>query len=99
MKEIEINGMPLGAMSDSKFEVSEIELRAEDTLLMFSDGLPELQNSNNELYGYKRVTNEFKTVAEKQPEEIIEYLKGESAKWGDDKVPDDDVTFVVLKVK
>ena len=64
-----------------------------------SDGFPELQNENNEIYGYKRARNSFEEVAEKDPEEIISYLKEEGSRWVNDNNPDDDVTFVVIKVK
>jgi len=99
IEEIEINGMPLGAMSDSKFVVNEIELKAEDTVLMLSDGFPELANNNNEMYGYYRTKTEFHSVGEKEPEEIVEHLKDSASQWVNGKDPDDDVTFVVIKVK
>ena len=70
-----------------------------DTLLLFSDGFPELKNENEELFGYNRVNKSFKSVAEKKPEEIISYLKDEGSRWVNDKDPDDDVTFVVIKIK
>ena len=41
----------------------------------------------------------FEEVAEKEPGEIITYLKDEGTRWVNDKDPDDDVTFVVIKVK
>ena len=56
-------------------------------------------NTDNELYGYKRVRNKFEEVAERNPEEIITQLKNDGVRWIDDKDPDDDVTFVVIKVK
>jgi len=31
--------------------------------------------------------------------EIINYLKDDGSKWANDKDPDDDVTFVIVKVK
>ena len=70
-----------------------------DTILLVSDGFPELNNKHNEMFGYKRAKNSFEEVAEKIPEEIISYLKSEGNRWTDNKEPDDDVTFVVIKVK
>jgi len=51
------------------------------------------------MYGYKRIRNGFEDVAEKAPEEIVSYLKNEGAGWINNEDPDDDVTFVVIKVK
>ena len=99
VEEIQINGMPLGAVKNYPYEIKETELSAGDTLLLFSDGFPELKNENEELFGYNRVNKSFKSVAEKKPEEIISYLKDEGSRWVNDKDPDDDVTFVVIKIK
>jgi hypothetical protein len=42
---------------------------------------------------------EFEEVVEKHPEEIITYLNDEGSRWVYGNEPDDDVTFVVIKVK
>jgi serine phosphatase RsbU (regulator of sigma subunit)/ligand-binding sensor domain-containing protein len=99
VEEIKVNGLPLGAMKNSKYEIYEGELSEGDVILMISDGFPELQNSENEMYGYERVINSFKSVSNKSSEEIIGYLKDEGSQWVKNKEPDDDVTFVVIKVK
>jgi serine phosphatase RsbU (regulator of sigma subunit) len=64
-----------------------------------SDGFAELKNVNNEIYGYKRARNSFEESAKKEPEEIVTFLKEEGKRWTNNKEPDDDVTFVVIKVK
>ena len=92
-------GMPLGTMENFPYQLKQTELSKGDTLLVMSDGFPELLNENNKSYGYKRARNSFEEVAEKEPEEIIAYLKEEGSRWVNDKDPDDDVTFVVIKIK
>ena len=72
-----MEGMPLGTMDNFPYELKEMELIKGDTLLLMSDGFPELQNEQNEIFGYKRARNSFEEVAEKEPEEIISYLKEE----------------------
>ena len=94
-----IKGMPLGTFDKYPYDVRETNLNSGDTLLLMSDGFPELLNSEGDLYGYQRVRNSFENIAEKAPEEIINYLKDESSRWVKDKEPDDDVTFVVIKVQ
>jgi serine phosphatase RsbU (regulator of sigma subunit) len=64
-----------------------------------SDGFAELKNENNEIYGYQRALEEFKKVVKQKPEEIIDHLKDEGKRWTNDKELEDDVTFVVIKVK
>jgi serine phosphatase RsbU (regulator of sigma subunit) len=99
VEEVKINGLPLGAMIKSSYNVYSDDLSAGDTLLIFSDGMPELQNTNKEMYGYERMISTFKDIAEKSSSDIIEYLKTEISKWTNGNEPDDDVTFVVIKVK
>ncbi|KAA3614841.1 MAG: hypothetical protein D8M58_10325 [Calditrichaeota bacterium] len=92
-------GMPLGTMMKFPYEVKDTTLKPGDTILLMSDGLPELANDKDEMYGYKKIRNGFEEVAEQSSEEIISYLKNEGKSWSDDQAPDDDVTFVVIKVK
>lgn len=94
-----IEGMPLGTMDNFPYELKEMELFSGDTILLMSDGFPELQNQNNEMFGYRRAKNSFEETAEETPEKIISYLKNEGYRWSDNKEPNDDITFVVIRVK
>jgi ligand-binding sensor domain-containing protein/serine phosphatase RsbU (regulator of sigma subunit) len=91
--------MPLGTMEKFPYEIKDTTLNPGDTILLLSDGLPELKNTQNEMYGYQRIRNGFENVADKAPEDIVSYLKNEGASWINHADPDDDVTFVVIKVK
>jgi serine phosphatase RsbU (regulator of sigma subunit)/ligand-binding sensor domain-containing protein len=94
-----MKGMPLGTLSDFPYTLIESELLPGDTILLMSDGFPELFNNKKKMYGYKRARNYFEEIARESPEEIIHNLKTASLEWVNDKDPDDDVTFVVIKVK
>ena len=99
VEEIMLKGMPLGAIKNFPYEIIKTELSSGDTILLLSDGLPELKNENDKQYGYEKIKETFELAAEKQPKEIINYLKEEGSRWVNDKDPDDDVTFVVIKIK
>ena len=94
-----MEGMPLGTMDNFPYELKETELFPGDTIFLMSDGFPELNNQDNQMFGYKRARNSFEEVAEKDPEEIISYLNEVGSRWTNKEEPDDDVTFVVIKVK
>ncbi len=94
-----IKGMPLGTIEKFPYKVVESELNGGDTVLIMSDGFPELMNSKKEMYGYNNVIKYFERIANDNPEEIIAELKKEMNTWTDGADPDDDVTFVVLKMK
>jgi hypothetical protein len=97
--EVAMNNMPLGAMKGIAYDIKEFKIEQGDTLLLMSDGFAELRNENNEVFGYKRARNSFEESANNEPEEIIKHLRAEARSWTNDKEPDDDVTFVVMKVK
>lgn len=92
-------GMPLGAMSNFDFKVDEIDVEPGDIILLLSDGLPELFNNKNEMFGYNQVENTLFKNADKSPYELIEKLKEEGRSWTGLNEPNDDLTFVVIKVK
>jgi serine phosphatase RsbU (regulator of sigma subunit) len=99
IEEIFMKGMPLGAMNNFPYTLKETHLETGDTILLLSDGLPELPNNNNEIFGYDRTKTEFHAVGNKEPEEIVDHLKNSASQWVADQEPDDDITFVVIKVK
>ncbi len=94
-----IKGMPLGTFDNYPYDVRELKLNKGDTILLMSDGLPELTNSDDEQFGYQKVRNEFENNAAKTPEQIIDQLKKAGEDWNQGREPDDDITFVVIKVK
>jgi len=99
VEEIVSNGMPLGAMVNFPYKLKEAQIKCGDTIFLMSDGFPELMNEKKGMYGYEKVKSEFLTIAEKSPNEIIDSLKNSASQWVNSKDPDDDVTFVVIKVK
>jgi sigma-B regulation protein RsbU (phosphoserine phosphatase) len=99
VEEIILKGMPLGAYQDFPYELRELDIFPGDTLFLMSDGLPELFNRKKEMFGYERVMEIYKSSASKNPEEIIQELKNAGTAWTSNEAPDDDVTFVVIKIK
>lgn len=96
--EFVINNLPLGGMKDTQYFLKEIRYEKGDVLLLMSDGFAELKNANNEQYGYQRTKEMFGSIAHKSSSEIIEELINTSSQWLNGAEPDDDVTFVVIKI-
>jgi serine phosphatase RsbU (regulator of sigma subunit) len=99
VEELVIKGMPLGAFTDFPYKLHETKLQKGDTLFLLSDGLPELFDKEKNMFGYENVTKEFSKVADRSPEEIIQHMNKTESDWIGNSEPDDDVTFVVIKVK
>ena len=99
VEEIDNKGMPLGAMNNYPYKETKTELNSGDVILLLSDGFPELKNKEKEHFGYGRVIKTFKETGESSAEDIIEHLRNMVKEWSGVNVPEDDVTFVVIKVK
>ena len=56
-------------------------------------------NNNEEMYDYSRVKNTFNEIIENSPNTIIEKLVDAGDKWMNGRVQDDDITFVVIRIK
>ena len=94
-----LKGLPLGSTDSFDYEVKEVKIERGDTIFLMSDGFPELLNKNGEMYGYDKVQNIFAEVADQSNDEIIEHLKKAASDWVEDEDPNDDVTFLLMKVK
>jgi serine phosphatase RsbU (regulator of sigma subunit) len=97
LEEIAIEGMPLGTLATSYSERS-VPIGRGDTVLLMTDGLPELSDPNGDPFGYARVQDVFAEVAHGEPAAIIEHLTAAMESWRGEPTPDDDVTFVVVRV-
>jgi serine phosphatase RsbU (regulator of sigma subunit) len=96
---ITLKGMPLGAFDEFVYQDVHFYLNPGDTMLLLSDGLPELFNDRREMYDYGRVCDTFRQYGHMQPQEVINALVSSADKWRNDCLPNDDITFVVLKMK
>ncbi|MGD2093128.1 MAG: two-component regulator propeller domain-containing protein [Candidatus Aminicenantes bacterium] len=99
VEEIILKAPPIGAFYDFHYPQQQIKLNKGDTLLLLSDGLPELFNPAEEMFGYSRLKQLFSEIGSKTPGQIIADLVAAGDSWLKGKPQDDDMTFVVLKVK
>ena len=99
VEQILLKGMPLGAFANFEYKDAKVKLNEGDTILLFSDGLAELFNDKKEMYDYARIRSTFEKIGQKSSQLIIDDLVKEVDKWRNGNPPNDDVTFVVLKVK
>jgi len=99
VEEVTIKGMALGGPKGLAYKEVNKKLTPGDTVLLMSDGFPELFNKKMEMLDYSRVKDIFEETAQRSPEEIINHLKKAAEQWLNGKSLDDDITFVVLKFK
>lgn len=98
-EEVEIKSLPLGAPPNSKYEEKEITLNQGDAIVLMSDGLPERLNPESEILDYDNMKRLVEDCGDESPEAIIEHLRESGEEWAKGRPQDDDVTFVVMKVR
>jgi serine phosphatase RsbU (regulator of sigma subunit) len=99
VEEISLRGIPLGSLTAYSYRERDLDLAPGDVVVMMSDGFPERFNGRNEMLNYesaRRILSEVSTLA---PQEIIDIFIKIGDTWAAGRPQDDDVTFVVLKVK
>lgn len=94
--ELKATGMPLGLMEGMHYEEKEVILHPGETILLFSDGLPEAHNPDKEMFGFPRLKELIKKHEGNLS--LIDYLLQELAGFtGPAWEQEDDVTFVTLE--
>lgn len=97
IEELDVKAMPLNAFDNTKFNLISSEINSGDTILLYSDGFPELFNEKKEMLDYPAVKNVFVNSVHLESKLIIKEFENEMLKWINNSPPQDDVTFVVLK--
>ncbi len=97
--EVTLPATPLGTLGVTYTERS-VDLAAGDTVLLMSDGFPELLNCEGQQLGYPAAMQLFADACAGAPDAraVIESLAAASRKWHGDQPPNDDITFVVVRI-
>ena len=90
-------GMPLGVFEDAKFGQRQLELKAGETLLVYTDGVTEAMNPERELFGEDRFKQAVHGLASLSPEQLTQRVVGEVAKFARGAEPSDDITLLAIK--
>lgn len=99
IEEIPLKGVPLGGYGSDFYEKYTIELESGDTLILMTDGFPELFNNNGEELGYDKAKEIFLTVAGQSPNNIVNRFNRIAASWMNGRPQEDDMTILVAKKK
>ena len=89
----------MGAFADEEYTDKTLQLEHGDTLVMFTDGVTEAEDSTCELFGTGRLDNILSGLADKSSQEIVETIKAGISDFVGDAEQSDDITMLVLKRK
>jgi serine phosphatase RsbU (regulator of sigma subunit) len=93
-------GLAVGMMAEQAYQARCTHLNAGDSLLVFSDGLPEALNPQGIAFGENRVVAALKSAglrsAVRSPEALLTKLSADLSQHMGDRPPHDDVTMLHL---
>ena len=91
------HGFVVGGMEGVRYKDYEFTLEKGDSLFLYTDGIPEANNINEEQFGTDRMLDALNMDADASPEEILSTIKEEVNKFVGDAVQFDDLTMLCLK--
>lgn len=90
--------MVLGVDCDQTFKQNFVDLKSGDTLLLYTDGLSEARNFNEEMFGKQRVIDSFRKGGT-SADDVAKNMLWDLRRFVGLAKATDDVTLVVAKVK
>lgn len=96
--ELTTRGMALGVQAFEKVESSTVQLHSGDFILLYTDGVLEAHNSNDELFGKERLIECIRTKKWSSAQELVDAVEQTVAVFAASTPQHDDVTLLVLRV-
>ena len=97
VERIEVPGTPLGLRATPAFDGTVIDLDPGTTMLLFSDGLPELLDGADRELGYDAIESCLAEAAEQPAGEILTRVLALADRWSGGREAADDVTVMVVR--
>lgn len=90
-------GLPVGLFPNRDFEMADVELRAGDTLLIYSDGASEANDVDSNEFGMDRLTESLRRAKAKPCPEILDLILADIDAFAGEAPQFDDITLLVMK--
>lgn len=99
VQRITLKGLPLGTKVEYPYTSKTVELEKGDMILLMSDGLIELFNSEREMLGIERVEELLRSSDGYSLNDLMNQLKQLINRWVSGQHSEDDITVMLLKYK
>ena len=93
------HGLVIGALEKTKYTDYELKLEPGDAVFVYTDGVPEANNANEELYGIKRLEASLNRLSDSSPQFILEQVKADVDAFVDDAKQFDDLTMLCVEFR
>jgi serine phosphatase RsbU (regulator of sigma subunit) len=98
MIRIDTGNTVVGAFSNMVYSAKTIQMRKDDLLVIFTDGISEARNYAHELYSEERLIDLIAANLHESPERLHDTILNDVSRYAGDEIQFDDMTLVVAKV-
>lgn len=91
--------LPLAAIEDTQYVAGELKLSKDDMLFLYTDGVPEACDKNDELYGIQRLEQALTEAYRDDPESLIRSVRADVDRFVDDAAQFDDLTMLCIRYR
>jgi len=95
---LDAEGLILGVRREFLYEEEHVDLGPGDVLLLYTDGVTEAANADDELFGEERLSALLKDSHELTPQELIERIFQQVRLFSGSHSFNDDVSLIVMRV-
>ncbi|GHT01528.1 hypothetical protein AGMMS49525_02500 [Bacteroidia bacterium] len=89
--------IPAGVMKDYPYETEKLQLDNHTTLLLYTDGLTEAENSRKELFGNQRLLDTLANASvDEQPNRLIKRVEDAVQRYVQDAEQNDDIALLAV---
>ena len=93
------HGFVMAGMEDVKYREYELELKPGDFLFLYTDGVAEATNAEEQLYGTERMVDALNSVGNVTPRELLLAVRADIDRFVGEAEQFDDITMLALQVK
>ncbi len=97
VRELKTGGLLLGCLPDSEYEEEKISTKGNDLIVIFSDGISEAMNEDEEEYGEERLQEFISKHTDASPDKIIENILSDVNMFVGAAPQYDDMTLLIIK--
>jgi len=97
VQRLESCGLCLGMFAASDYEIRKLKLHAGDLVLLFTDGITEARNKDNEDFQEDRLIEIIKKQANLPAKKLVQKILDEVRSFTSGADPADDITLVIIK--
>lgn len=93
------HGLVLGALARTRYRDYEIQMMPGDAVFVYTDGVPEANNTDGEFYGMERMEEALNQMADRDPKGILQGVKEDVETFTGEAMQFDDLTMLCLEYR